>query len=145
MKKFKIFTLIVLCFGVVFLTGCGDSTDKDENSKKEEKLHVLKCEMSEDESTESVEIEFNEDETIPTKANLKMSYVAPEGTTEEEMEQVKEYLELFYCSMYDNCKINVTGNTISLSVSGSAEELEIEEKSLEEYKIEFETDGYTCK
>lgn len=134
--KRKILGFIGLGCGVLLLTGCGGSA------------HTLSCEYEDEDEGyyENFDLKFNDDETEPESAKIEMTYVAPSGTSNEEMEEARKSLEATYCSLYDECKVKISGDKVTISVSSDVEKLNgVKKQSLEKYKEELENEGYSCK
>lgn len=132
MKK-GLLLVLVSVFGVALLTGCGKS-------------HTLKCEQEKDGQKVSVEVTYNDDETKPEKVEMEM-VLSQEDATKEELEAAKDLFKQSFCSGddYDKCDASVKGNSIVVTVSGTAEKAEFPEGSLEDAKKQLLDEGYTCK
>ena len=135
MKKINYFGLVGLGCGALLLAGCGG------------KAHTLRCEMKSGDQSNVVEIQFNSDETKAEKIFVELSMNVGEEATSEQIEQSKEYL-IKGCesSGNKNCKVNVSGKTITYSYETTPEDANFEaDGKLEDVKKEAESDGYTCK
>lgn len=151
MKSVKYLGFVGLGCAALLLTGCGGESSNSGSGSDKDKTpvkHVLTCSMSEGTDVLNVEIEFNDKEDKVVGAKMNMSTKIPEGATDENIEEVKDYIDETMCvSDLENCKSFVSGDTIKFEASFTADSLKDEdfEGNKNEVKEKLEDGGYTCK
>lgn len=135
MKNLKVLSIVSICCGMLFLTGCGKS-------------HSLTCDIEEGDQSVSMTLNYNDDETIIESVEMKTEVEIPEGTTDEEIDEAKESFESIYCSNENakKCDIEKKGNKLVITYETDPESVGIDaEMTLEDAKKDAEKDGATCK
>ena len=133
MKKYL--GLVGLGCGALLLAGCGG------------KSHTLTCTMKDDTQKQTVEIQFNSDETKAEKISMELVMTFDDSVTSEQLVQSQEALkEGCESAGYTNCKAKVSGHELTYSFDGTPETVGFEANGkLEDVKKDAEADGYTCK
>ncbi len=144
MKNIKLYAILGLCFGTLFLTACGGGDSKQ----------TLTCSLEEDGQKTKYEVSYDEDGKEPQDYSLVISTEIPEGTSEEEIESAKSLMESMLCSNEEmKCTVKQNGDSLDVTLSGNFKDLlesgslDIEEENptIDELKKELEDSGATCK
>lgn len=136
MKNKKCLGILGLAGATLLLTGCGGNK--------------LTCTMSEEQEgmgKSEAELVFKYDKDGKKIENIDMK-MSIELENDEMLETYKGFFDEM-CEDEDapsDCKVKTSGNKLTLTASGSADDMDYEsETSMEELKEDLEEDGYTCK
>lgn len=134
----KLFSLIgIFVFSALVLTGCGGSGDK------------LVCTISEDGAKGEITATFKNDKVNGLSAVMEFA-------TEEEATQYMQIVQLAEAFMGEDVKIGAkqSGKKITIddmlpmlegSTDDDGNEVKITDMTKEEFKANYEEQGYTCK
>lgn len=139
MKKY----LLVLVAMLLVVTGCGSKT--------------LTCTLEEDGQKATSVVKFDKND-VATSATQSMTLEFEEGTSEEDKENSKAYMDLL-CSVMDyegvECSTEIKSNALEVKITMDFEKMSAEDKESAGYteeestydavKKELEEQGYTCK
>ncbi len=143
MKNFKLYAILSLCFGMLFLTGCGGGDTP-----------TVTCSMEENGQKATFKITYDKEEKNPQSVEMTVSVEIPDGTSKEDIENAKEAVEVMYCSNDDiKCNVKQNGNSLDITLAGDLDDLvdagmlqfdEDEDSSLEALLKEAEEEGAKC-
>ncbi len=154
MKNVKYLGFVGLGCAALLLTGCGgESSNSGTGSNKDKDntpvRHVLTCTKTEGTDVETLEYEFNDKEDKVEGVKMIMTSEVPEGVSDDDIKEAKDYLEELLCSdgVLTGCNTSVKGNKLQFEATVTSSGLEDEEfkGSKQEIKSSLESDGYSCK